>query len=177
MPTNLPVASRKFGNIEYAIWQNEAQRQDGPEKYLGVSITRSYKPGEEAWQEQTITPNINQLPDLELVAGDAYAWSRRNPPAQNDHTPPTTPVHSEKIGLLEVAVWENRSDQGRFYHTATVTRSYDANNGQGEPDWQKQTMHAHIADLPKLKAQAQGAFQAAYQEKSGVSRGAQAEAS
>jgi len=42
-------------------------------------------------------------------------------------TPPTTsnrPVHSIRLGAIEVAIWANPNDAGVIYYNATLSRSY-----------------------------------------------------
>ena len=59
-----------------------------------------------------------------------------------------TPVYSQQLGAIRVAVWEAATDEGRVYHNASITRSYREKNSE---EWKESSSFNGLADLALVK--------------------------
>jgi len=73
MEKNLPEIKFRAGAITATVWQNQGQKDGEPTQYSTISIERSYKDKNDAWQS-TNSLRINDLPRAELVLKKAYEY-------------------------------------------------------------------------------------------------------
>ena len=66
------------------------------------------------------------------------------------------PIETIRIGNIRAAVWENQSEEGRTYHSVSVTRSYK----DGE-DWKGTTVFGRD-DLPRVELASRKAYEYIY---------------
>jgi len=66
---NQPVTTIRAGGVKATVWENQSKEGN---TYFSVSVTRSYKDGEE-WKD-TGTYYRDDLPKIELVVRKAYEF-------------------------------------------------------------------------------------------------------
>lgn len=65
------------------------------------------------------------------------------------------PIHTQKIGLIETAIFQNETDKGKFL-TITAHRNYKDKNEQ----WQKTAaINLRVHDIPDLQAALQKCYE------------------
>ena len=86
----------------------------------------------------------------------AFGNTVNNKSVAAEAAPPVTkgkgPVEKIKIGGIQLDVWENESEKGKFY-SFTIQRSYKQGN-----DW-KNTNSLRVQDLPKTILALQKAYE------------------
>lgn len=63
------------------------------------------------------------------------------------------PIKTFRVGNIKAAIWENRSESDRTYHSVALTRSYK----EGE-EWRESTVFGRD-DLPRLELATRSAFE------------------
>lgn len=71
--SNRPIKTVRAGNVRAAIWANVAEDD---RTYYSVTVTRSYRDGEE-WKDSTVFGK-DELPRVELVTRKAYEYISLN---------------------------------------------------------------------------------------------------
>lgn len=63
-------------------------------------------------------------------------------------TKPSTPgpVHVVRFGSIRVAIWENRNQEGRIYHSLDLERSYRDKEG----NWHSQNINLRPNEIAKV---------------------------
>jgi hypothetical protein len=56
------------------------------------------------------------------------------------------PIHVVRFGNIRVAVWENRNQEGRTYHSLDLERSYRDKEGA----WQSQNINLRPNEIAKV---------------------------
>ncbi|MFT6238001.1 MAG: hypothetical protein ACJAQT_000070 [Akkermansiaceae bacterium] len=66
------------------------------------------------------------------------------------------PVHDVRFGTVKVAIWANKSHEGKTFHSFDLRRSY--RDQQGE--WQEQKISLNLNEIAKVR----GALAKAYED-------------
>lgn len=64
------------------------------------------------------------------------------------------PVHKVRFGNIQIAMWENRSQEGNVFHTLDLERSYVDKDGV----WQSQRISLNVNEVRKASAALDKAF-------------------
>jgi len=70
---NLPEMKFRAGAVTATVWQNTGVRDGEPTQFNTISLERSYKDKNDAWQS-TNSMRINDLPKASLVLDKAYEY-------------------------------------------------------------------------------------------------------
>lgn len=73
---NRPAHTIRYGAVLAAVWRNEVDRGNASRPIYGVTFSRSYKDGENAWKESTSFGGDDLLV-LAKVADEAHTWIAR----------------------------------------------------------------------------------------------------
>lgn len=73
MSEKKPIKKFRAGLITATIWENEITVKEELQKVKSIVIERSYKDDKDEWRTTT-SYNVNDLPKVELVTKQAYAY-------------------------------------------------------------------------------------------------------
>ena len=88
--TNKPVHTVRYGNVRAAVWRNVVDLGDNSRPMYGVTLTRSYKDGND-WKDAS-SFGLDDLLVLAKAANDAHTWiaGQRTHDAAEQQSPRTT---------------------------------------------------------------------------------------
>jgi len=83
--TNQPKAKFRSGAVTATVWENNGKTKDNKEfSYSTVSLERSYKDNNDAWQKTSIL-RLMDLPRAQLVLSKAYEFLAMSDQNQDDN--------------------------------------------------------------------------------------------
>lgn len=78
--SNKPAKTFKTGLLEVSLWKNTGPKGD----FLSMNLQRSYKdPKTNEWRH-TQTYRINDIPVLQMLLGEAFAYAKTNKTNKNE---------------------------------------------------------------------------------------------
>ena len=58
------------------------------------------------------------------------------------------PVHDVRFGTVKVAIWENKTHEGKVFHSFDLRRSYRDQLGE----WQEQKISLNLNEIAKVRS-------------------------